>query len=314
MALTKPKASQIDFDVTNITDPLIRLNSGETGSADKDVGWINERGDDQNRGVIWDESADEFALINTTETGTTGGNVTIAGYAGLHTGAIATVGSIIPDADDTYDLGSASYTWRDVYVGPGSLYVNGKKVLEDDSGTITISTTVDQGLTVKTTGTGVTTVQSAAGLALTTTSSADITLTTSTGNIEMKGNIELLTGKKISDSASTKVEFGDDIDMNSNAISEVSTLTATTVAGTLSTAAQTNITSVGTLGSLTVTGAITVGGIVGSAATGALEIPVGTTAQRPGSPATGGIRYNSTTSRFEGYNGSAWVNIDTLYS
>ena len=34
MALTKPKASQIDFDVTNITDPLIRLNSGESGSAD----------------------------------------------------------------------------------------------------------------------------------------------------------------------------------------------------------------------------------------------------------------------------------------
>ena len=94
MALTKPKASQIDFDVTNISDPLIRLNSGESGSADKDVGWINERGSDQNRGVIWDESADEFAFINTTETGTTAGNVTIAGYAGIHTGAIAVTGSI----------------------------------------------------------------------------------------------------------------------------------------------------------------------------------------------------------------------------
>ena len=280
MPLTKPKAAQIDFDVTNLTDPLIGLNSGQSGSNDKDSGFVIERGDDQNRGVIWDESADEFALINTTETGTTGGNVTIAGYAGLHTGAIATVGSIIPDADDTYDLGSASYTWRDVYVGPGSLYVNGKKVLEDDSGTITISTTVDQGLTVKTTGTGVTT-----------TSSADITLTTSTGNIEMKGNIELLTGKVISDSASAKVEFGDDIDMNSNAISEVSTLTATTVAGTLSTAAQTNITSVGTLGTLAVSGAITAGGVVGTATTGILIIPVGTTAQRVATQ--GGIRFKT---------------------
>jgi len=26
MAFTRPKASQINFDVTNITDPLIRLN------------------------------------------------------------------------------------------------------------------------------------------------------------------------------------------------------------------------------------------------------------------------------------------------
>ena len=285
MALTKPRAAQIDFDVTNITDPLIRLNSGETGSADKDSGFVIERGDDQNRGVIWDESADEWAFVNTTETGTTSGNVTIASYASLHTGAIAVTGSIIPSADDTYDLGSSSYTWRDVYVGPGSLYINGKKIIEDDSGTITISTTVDQGLLVKTTGTGETTVQSAAGVNLTTSSSADITLTTSTGNIEMKGNVELLTGKVISDSASSKVEFGDDIDMNNNSISEVNNMSAAT--GTFS-------------------------GVVGTAATGVLLVPIGTTAQRVATQ--GGIRYNSTTSRFEGYNGSAWVNIDTLYS
>ena len=48
--------------------------------------------------------------------------------------------------------------------------------------------------------------------------------------------------------------------------------------------------------------------------TGVLVIPVGTTAQRPGLAPIGGIRFNSTTTRFEGYNGSAWVPIDTLYS
>lgn len=48
--------------------------------------------------------------------------------------------------------------------------------------------------------------------------------------------------------------------------------------------------------------------------TGVLVVPVGTTAQRPGLAPMGGIRFNSTTTRFEGYNGSAWVNIDTLYS
>jgi hypothetical protein len=41
----------------------------------------------------------------------------------------------------------------------------------------------------------------------------------------------------------------------------------------------------------------------------AIIIPVGTTAQRP-TGVTGMIRFNSTTTRFEGYNGSAWVNID----
>ena len=38
--------------------------------------------------------------------------------------------------------------------------------------------------------------------------------------------------------------------------------------------------------------------------TTALQIPVGTTAQRPGSPSTGDFRFNSTTSSAEIYNGS----------
>ena len=36
-------------------------------------------------------------------------------------------------------------------------------------------------------------------------------------------------------------------------------------------------------------------------------MPVGTTAQRPGSAVTGMFRFNSTTKRFEGYNGIDWV-------
>jgi hypothetical protein len=41
--------------------------------------------------------------------------------------------------------------------------------------------------------------------------------------------------------------------------------------------------------------------------TGYFDIPVGTTAQRPGSPALGMIRYNTTTLSYEAYNGSDWV-------
>ena len=83
MPLTRPVAAQIKFDVTNINDPLIRLNSDESGSADKDTGLVFERGSDQNVALIYDESADTFALVNTDETGTTSGNVTIASYADL---------------------------------------------------------------------------------------------------------------------------------------------------------------------------------------------------------------------------------------
>ena len=43
--------------------------------------------------------------------------------------------------------------------------------------------------------------------------------------------------------------------------------------------------------------------------TGSANIPVGTTAQRDGSPATGQLRFNSTDTSFEGYDGSAWGSI-----
>lgn len=46
--------------------------------------------------------------------------------------------------------------------------------------------------------------------------------------------------------------------------------------------------------------------------TGQTKLPVGTTAQRTGSPATGMIRYNSTLGFFEGYKASAWETIGTL--
>ena len=47
-------------------------------------------------------------------------------------------------------------------------------------------------------------------------------------------------------------------------------------------------------------------GNVTMSSTGFALIPAGTTAERPVSPANGQIRYNTTTSQFEGYQGGAW--------
>ena len=77
--------STTTVDTTNILieDPLMFLSSGATGSASVDAGMIVERGDDTNVGFIWDETADQWAAINTTETGGTAGNVTISSYANM---------------------------------------------------------------------------------------------------------------------------------------------------------------------------------------------------------------------------------------
>jgi hypothetical protein len=59
----------------------------------------------------------------------------------------------------------------------------------------------------------------------------------------------------------------------------------------------------------TFTGTATFGGNVLLTGTGVLDLPVGTTAQRPGSPTSGMIRFNTTLSQFEGYNGTAWSQV-----
>lgn len=46
-----------------------------------------------------------------------------------------------------------------------------------------------------------------------------------------------------------------------------------------------------------------------TAATGAAGLPVGTTGQRPASPAQGQFRFNSTANQFEGYNGASWGSV-----
>jgi hypothetical protein len=121
MPLTRPRASQINFDVTNISDPLIRLNSGESGTADKDAGIVIERGSDSNVAILWDESTNTFAVVTTSETGTTAGDVTITSYADFRAKEIH-----LPDGSNTLNLGDAADLM---------LYHDGSNSVIDDTGT-----------------------------------------------------------------------------------------------------------------------------------------------------------------------------------
>jgi hypothetical protein len=68
---------------------------------------------------------------------------------------------------------------------------------------------------------------------------------------------------------------------------------------TVGTLASTNL-GLASLAGATFTGDVILG------TTTALELPDGTTGQRPGSPVNGMIRYNTTLNQFEGYKASAW--------
>lgn len=118
MALIRPKAAQINFDVTNISDPTIRINAEKTGANDTDVGFIFERGSTGDNAVIlWDESVDKFVLGTTTATGATGGDLT------------TTSGSLLANIEGT--LNGLTY--------PSSDGTNGQVLVTNGSGTLSFS-------------------------------------------------------------------------------------------------------------------------------------------------------------------------------
>ena len=138
---------------------------------------------------------------NVTVGGTLGvtGLTTMSGAAAV-TGNLTMTGHVLPSANITYDLGSTTKMWRDVYIGPGSLYINGKKVIEDDSGTISITTDADEDLKFTTSGTGT------------------LKLISSNG-INITGELGAVSGD---------LQIGDHMDMNSNLIKELATPVSST--------------------------------------------------------------------------------------
>jgi len=138
-------------------------------------------------------------VISTAQNLSTAGSPTFGGLT--LTGGISSIaGDIIPSADITYDLGSPTRQWKDIYVGPGSLYVNGQKVLQDDTGTITFSADEDQNIRIKTLGNGI------------------LQLGTSTTTLQVDSTLQITSGKNITDSSGIKVNFGDNIEMNGNKV------------------------------------------------------------------------------------------------
>ena len=172
---------------------------------------------DKNTVVVHDgTTAGGFPLAKASEVAALGGadiTAVVAG-SGLTGGASSgnatlslnyenLAGNLIPSANNTYSLGSINKVWKDVYVGPGSLYVNGQKVLEDSNGTIVVSASSGQNLSLVTSGGG------------------DLELSAGVGgDIQLKSNITLSAGKTIT--ASGGMKLASNIDANSQFINNVS--------------------------------------------------------------------------------------------
>jgi len=78
-----------------VGDPLITLNSGVSSPNTYDIGWVGDRGNGTvNVADMWDESADQFALVSTNDDGSTIGNVAIESYEDLKLKSLYATGNI----------------------------------------------------------------------------------------------------------------------------------------------------------------------------------------------------------------------------
>jgi hypothetical protein len=104
-------------------------------------------------------------------------------------------GHLQPATDNVHDLGSPTKRWRDVYIGPGSLYIDGQKVIESVANTITITADDNQNLAIATKGTG------------------DIEIQTSVGSIQMKSDVLMTVGKGFNTANGSPVPFHSGLDL-----------------------------------------------------------------------------------------------------
>jgi hypothetical protein len=344
------------IDTTNLSiqDPLLLLSRSTTGTPSQDSGIIVERGDSANVGVIWDESAEVFAFVNTSDTATTAGNVTISSYASIRANEFHGDGSnLTGTGQDVSELTDTTIgedlTSGDVLKYDGSAWVNDNEgattnvTLSEMTGdgsdtTLTLESVpaTDDNLLVfvdsvlqdagawSRSGTTLTFSEAPANgavvkawdlLASTATNAAKLDGLTGDGSTTAFG---LLNGGSTYTPGSENALI---VSVNS-VIQEPGSGKDFTVSGSTITftSAPGNshaiwIVDVGTGIAINTPAddsvtAAKLNSNLYTASTGAFQLPSGTTGQRPGSPNTGMIRYNTTQSRFEGYDGSAWVYID----
>ena len=195
-------------------------------------------------------------------------NLTVAKNANIgNLRLLGTVGSaLLPSANVTYDLGSPTQRWKDIYLANSTIYI-GNTVLSSTEDAFSVSGNISAGNNISVSN-------NISGANLTVTNNANLG---SVGNIKISGGFDGYVLKtdgtgnlswvvqRLPGGSNTFVQFNDDgnfsgsssftFDRSSN------TLSATRIAGSLTTASQPNITGVGTLTTLNVSGNASAGNL-----------------------------------------------------
>ena len=171
--------------------------SGSVGGGSTDISSLNSFTSSIQTRV--DGLSSQTASLATTGSNTFRGTQTLSG-------------SIIPAIDNTYDLGSVTYQWRDIYVSSGSLYIDGTKVLGSTGNELQITTDVGQSIKILEAGSDSIILQSADGdIQLKTSGGGNLLFDPTTGLIDVRGTFQIQDGYKVTSSGGNAIQFGNDL-------------------------------------------------------------------------------------------------------
>ena len=256
---------------------------------------------------------DTYVTGNLDVTGniTLGGNINIGNQTSDTINVIGSISNnLIPSGAGLYDIGSSVFTWRNLYAS--NLRVNDVEI-NDNYITTTLS---NADLELSANGSGVVRITSSNFIA---NQNVTVSGTSTLNNLTVTGSFNA-SSITVNNTLTASTFATGDIEINGNVIRTINSnsnlelraagggsvyaenlsIQQSTISGLVS-GQDIELTPSGT-------------GIVKINSTQSLQLPVGTDAQRPGTPAAGMVRFNSTVNQYEGYNGSYWIQLGGVSS
>lgn len=149
MALTRARLAQVNTTVASLQDSITLINRG-ADTANIDVGFIFNRdgGTSSNVAIFWDETNDIVVTAFTDSTAAANSNVNVTGYTNLKADKfygnigggtsqanVYITGSLLPSANITYDLGSATRRFKTLWLAGNTLDLGGETISVGENGT-----------------------------------------------------------------------------------------------------------------------------------------------------------------------------------
>ena len=159
--------------------------------------------------------------MNTSITNLSSSMVSVMATTGsnLFKGNQTISGSIIPSVDNTYDLGSSTHQFRDLYLSSASLYIDGTKVLSSTTQELQITTDTGQSFKILEAGSDTITLQAADGnITFATSGGGDVILDPTSGVIALKGTTTVYAGNKILSSDGNAIQIGNSVTMTGSLV------------------------------------------------------------------------------------------------